>query len=61
MTKTVKFKNKMLQIKWKPEEFLPLIEPSHHILMSLGPVPSMHVLNENKPQWADWASDMWGD
>lgn len=56
-TKSIKVSNlkkkKMLQIKWKPEEFLPLVEPSHHILMSLGPVPSMHVLNENKPQWAN--------
>lgn len=34
----------------KPDAYLPLIEPSHHILMSLSPVSRVHVLDENKPR-----------
>lgn len=46
------------------EHFLPLIEPSHHILMSLGAVTRVHVLDENKPQRSQvkqTESDMCGD
>lgn len=39
-----------LQILLNPKEHVPLIEPSHHILMSLSPVSRVYILEGNRPQ-----------